>query len=113
MTSLDERWSFTTDTNGDGAFTISDIDSILAWLFFLPGDYVIYLLLTYAPNLARFLELSSASYGSFGSGLVSSCVWLFGIVLAWAWTSDPMPILVFVSSVAFCFGLLQLVLWLV
>lgn len=69
-----------TDANGDGSFTISDLP---AWLFhwlLLPGDSVLYWLLAYLPGVADFLELSESDYGGpFAIGL-SVMLWLIALV---------------------------------
>ncbi len=68
------------DANGDGSITIADSGIWLMDLAILPGDALIYLVLTYAPALAEFLELSSADFGStyaFGAGAI---IWIASLL---------------------------------
>jgi DNA-binding MarR family transcriptional regulator len=54
------------------------------WLyhgFFVPGDYLLSLLSTHAPRVAKFLALDAAGHGSMQSGLISGVVWLGAIIL--------------------------------
>jgi len=63
------------DMNRDGQVTISDVPLWFSWLFFLPGDLVLLLLL--GTTVGNFLEISRASLGGFGSGILSVLfVWL-------------------------------------
>ncbi len=71
-----DRWQFAWDQNGDGVFTISDVSALIKWLFFFPGDGLIYLALEETPGLARFLELAPDLYGSWLSGIISGVFWL-------------------------------------
>jgi hypothetical protein len=48
--------TFAADMNGDGTITISDVSAWIGWLFFYPGDYIVYLILSDSPGIARFLE---------------------------------------------------------
>lgn len=75
-------WSFRTDVNADGHVDVSDLGLALYNLFFLPGDSLIYLLLSF-PELAGALGIGTASMRNAGSALVSSLVWaaLFWLVL--------------------------------
>ena len=72
-------WAFVTDMNFDGAVTISDISLWFKWLFFLPGDGLIYFIMNSAPDLARFFELSNSNYGGIFSGVFSGIVYLIGL----------------------------------
>jgi hypothetical protein len=84
------------DQNDDGTFTISDLEQLgdiisewLLWIFFLPGNYSIYLLISYigAPgnlgNMGRFLEMSPTWYGGWISGIFSAVIWMiaYGVML--------------------------------
>lgn len=73
-----------TDMNGDGLLTISDVVMWfewlwegVVWLFFLPGDTVIWLLMVYTPGLAIFLELSVEFYSGWMAGILSVITWFF------------------------------------
>jgi len=72
---LVERWVFTLDMNRDGLTTISDLTGCWGYLFYAPGDALIYFLIINAGGFARFMELSTASYGGFGSGILSFLAW--------------------------------------
>jgi hypothetical protein len=76
--------SFSTDMNADGEFTFTDVWLWIVHVFFMPGDAVIWSVLSYAPWLARFLELGASSYGGLFSAIVSVVIWLFGLVMAGA-----------------------------
>ena len=75
------QWLFVSNMNGDGIFTISDVGAWIGWLFFYPGDLVIYGILS-IEQLARFFEVTPAHYG----GLFS---FLFGLAIL------QIPLLVF------------------
>lgn len=73
--------SFSMDMNGDGQVTLTDVWLWLVQIFFLPGDGLLWVLLTYLPGLARFLELGTGSYGGMFSAIASVAIWMFGIVM--------------------------------
>jgi hypothetical protein len=57
--------------------TASDISHWAHWLFFMPGDALIALI---GPtSFGRFLNVTSASFGSATSGWISAALWLLGI----------------------------------
>ncbi len=71
--------------NLDGRFTISDVElwlpilwDWLGWLYFLPGNLVIWAVLTILPEIGLFLEWTTASYNGAASGLMS-----FGLLWFW------------------------------
>lgn len=70
------QWEFVSDMNGDGFVTISDVWAWVGWLFFYPGDYIIYRILRDSPELARFLEITPANYGGVLSLFLSFLSWL-------------------------------------
>lgn len=72
--------SFALDANADGSFTISDLLPWLAQVYFLPGDWLVWLTVTRAPFVADFLELSVGDYGGLLSGFLSGSVWLLGFI---------------------------------
>ena len=78
---LEARWAFSWDMNADGLFTISDIGALADWLFFVPGDYAIYMTITVFPETAIFLELSASSYGGWPSGIISGLSFLCGFLI--------------------------------
>jgi hypothetical protein len=69
------------DVNGDGTFTISDAFLFVGDAFFVPGDWLIWTTATYAPPVARFLELGPSAYGGILSGFVSAFTWLAALIL--------------------------------
>jgi len=72
------QWQFVADMNGDGLITISDVGLWFKWLYFWPGDAVIYALME--TPLGRFFEVSPASYSGAASGIISLFVWT-----GWPW----------------------------
>jgi len=78
------------DANADGAFTISDLVPWLERVYFLPGDWLIWLLLRRAAGIASFLEIGTSDYGSLLAGFLSACVWfvlLIAALLAYHWVN--------------------------
>src|SRR5262249_11034298 len=71
---------FLLDANGDGRVTIGDASGWLQHAFFVPGDWTLWAIATYAPPLARFLEVDAAVSGGLASGIVSACEWAVAIV---------------------------------
>ena len=71
-------WSFVADMNFDGSISISDVWLWIKWLYFYPGDGLVYLLLNKAPSIASFFEMAISSYGGVFSGIVSLV--FFGII---------------------------------
>lgn len=79
------------DTNGDGSLTIADAGGWLLHVFFLPGDWAIWVLATYAPSVAGFLEIGAADYGGLASGMVSAASWILGFIavgMTWLYVRD-------------------------
>jgi hypothetical protein len=68
--------------NADGQFTLSDVWLWIVQVYFLPGDAVLWTLLTYTPGLATFLELGPRSYHGLFTAMVSGGCWLFVLVIA-------------------------------
>ena len=68
------QWLFVSNMNGDGIFTISDVGAWIGWLFFYPGDLVIYGILSFG-QLARFFEVTPAHYGGLFSFLFGLAIW--------------------------------------
>jgi hypothetical protein len=64
------------DPNEDGLITISDASALFAWFFCAPGDWLILMLMTRAPELAHFFELTPESLSGLFSSLVSLGFWL-------------------------------------
>jgi hypothetical protein len=79
------------DANGDGGITIGDAGGWLQQAFFLPGDWSLWALATYAPPVARFLEVDAADYGGLASGMIAAGVWTLGFVtlgMGWLYVRD-------------------------
>jgi DNA-binding MarR family transcriptional regulator len=65
----------TLDANGDGQLTTADLAAHAHDLFFLPGDSLIFWLVTYVPPVARLLGVGTADYGGVAAGFFSACAW--------------------------------------
>lgn len=66
------------DLNGDGQLTLSDLPAWMVEAFFVPGDWLIWATLTYAPPVARLLGVDAADYGGTLAGVLSAVAWLLG-----------------------------------
>src|SRR5262245_37854027 len=75
------QWSFVADMTGNGTVTVSDLWLWIEWLYFLPGDGLIYLVMRYLPALARFLELVPARFGGPLSLFISFGLWIVVVIL--------------------------------
>ena len=75
---------FTTDMNGDGLYTVSDLLLQAEWVMFLPGNVVVKLLLTEEKAIGTFLEIDPSWYFGWASSAFSGLGWLL-LVLAWGW----------------------------
>ena len=65
------------DANGDGAATLADAEIWLQHVYFLPGDWLLWLLSAHLPSVAGLFGVgSSPAYGGLASGLVSGFAWL-------------------------------------
>lgn len=79
------------DRDGNGQFTIGEAGSWLQEVFFLPGDWLIWMLATYVPAAAKFLEIGAGDYRGVLSGFLSALAWLALIVVGgvtWAALRD-------------------------
>lgn len=79
------RWQAVADLNRDGLFTITDLFLWCFWLFYVPGDVVVSVLLQFE-GPTRFFELYSESYGGLGSLTLSGLYW---------WLTGGMRLLLF------------------
>jgi len=80
------QWEFVADMNRSGVVTVSDVWLWVKWLYFWPGDGLIYLAVTQAPDLAKFFELSASKFGGPLSLFLSFPVWILFLVLCFlAW----------------------------
>lgn len=77
---VDARWVIATDMNCDGAVTISDVALWVSWLFYLPGDGFLWLLMQY-PEAVVFLELMPSAYGEWISAILSVMGWLIALIV--------------------------------
>jgi hypothetical protein len=64
----------------DTVLTVSSFRSWLYEAFFLPGDCLIWAALSFAPPVARFLELGTSDYGGVLSGFLSALAWLLLLI---------------------------------
>lgn len=64
------------DTNGDGVFTLADATTGLGEAFFVPGDWAIWAIATYAPPVAQFLEIGATDYGGVLAGFLAALAWI-------------------------------------
>jgi hypothetical protein len=69
-------WQFAADMNGDGVVTISDVWLWFKWLYFYPGDGLLYFLVRGAESIAKFFEVTPDSFGGAFSGVASFFAWL-------------------------------------
>jgi hypothetical protein len=75
------QWEFIADMNLSGTVTVSDVWLWVKWLYFWPGDGLIYLAITRAPDLAKFFELSASKFGGPLSLFMSFPVWVAFLIL--------------------------------
>ena len=73
------KWVFVADMNYNGSITISDVWLWFKWLYFYPGDVLIYFLVNSTPSIRHFFEITSSSYGGVFSGIVSYVIWILSI----------------------------------
>ena len=72
------QWKPSIDMNFDGVFTIGDVGLWFSWLFFLPGDFVVWLCLESLRPIGTFFEMNPYdSYGGSFSGIFSGIIWIF------------------------------------
>lgn len=78
---VDNRFLFfAPDINLDGKFTISDVTIWSKWIFFYPGDFLAYLLITKWKPVSKFLEISKIPREGWGSGIISLVFWYILII---------------------------------
>jgi hypothetical protein len=92
------QWKFVSDMNFDGAVTISDVGLWLKWLFFMPGDALMFAAMD--SPAGRFFEVTPSSYGGIWSGIVSLLTWLLFISLLGSVLSSLAPLLPGASHVS-------------
>ena len=74
------RWFLEKDMNCDYLFTISDVFMWVEWVFFLPGDGLLWAVMQ-SERAAIFLELSPNFYGGWISGILSGFGWFSAFIL--------------------------------
>lgn len=80
------QWKFVADMTGNGTVTVSDVWLWIQWLYFWPGDGLIYLVIRYLPGAAAFLELSPGKFSGPLSLFLSFGLWIVALVLLFlAW----------------------------
>jgi hypothetical protein len=72
---MGRHWAFVADMNADYGVTISDVWLWIKWLYFYPGDMLMYVAMDSMPRLASFFEIGLDSYGGVASGLFSFFAW--------------------------------------
>ena len=75
------QWKFVADMNRSETVTVSDVWLWIEWLYFWPGDGLIYLAITKAPVLAKFFELSAGKFSGPLSLFLSFGLWIVAVVL--------------------------------
>jgi hypothetical protein len=70
------------DVNADGRITLADVLSWPGAVFFLPGDGLLWAASTYAPPVARLLDIGPSDYGGLLSGVVSAFAWIAAFLSA-------------------------------
>ena len=68
-------WEFRADMNFDNMVTISDYWLWFKWLYFYPGDILLFNLVNTAPSFASFFELSVLDLSGGLSGVMSFVFW--------------------------------------
>jgi hypothetical protein len=71
----DARWTIVADANGDGKVSVSDVWLWFQYVFFAPGDLII-LWIMGLPKLASFFEIGSDNLSGWGSGFISTLIWV-------------------------------------
>src|SRR5690606_12569156 len=64
-----------------GALTISDLPAMLAVLFFVPGDWLLWSIAAYAAPVARLLAIGPADFGGPLSASISAVAWSASLVI--------------------------------
>ena len=77
---VDARWVIAMDMNCDGAVTISDVALWVSWLFYVPGDGLLWLLMQH-PDAVIFLELTPSVYFGWVSAIASAVGWLIVVIV--------------------------------
>jgi hypothetical protein len=66
----------------DAQITLAGIARWLYHVFFLPGDYILFVTISHAPEIADFLGVSPVDHGGTLTGFLSLLIWLTVIVSA-------------------------------
>ncbi|MBW6393263.1 hypothetical protein [Billgrantia antri] len=70
------QWVFVADMNYSDSVTISDVWLWVKWLYFYPGDAIIYYIVNFFTGIANFFEISNGDYGGVLSGVISFFAWV-------------------------------------
>ena len=75
------RWYFALDMNGDGIFTIDDVWLMVKYVYFAPGDLVIFAHMA-DPDLPTLVEVDGSWLYGWTSSVISGIVWfvVLGII---------------------------------
>ena len=71
------QWTFVADMNANGSVTISDVWLWVKWLYFYPGDGLVYFFVNEVPKIGQFFEITYNSYNGVFSGIISFLFWFF------------------------------------
>jgi hypothetical protein len=67
------RWHFAIDMNGDGVFTLDDVWLMVKYIYFAPGDLLIFGHMV-DPDLPTLFELDASWLYGWASGVISGIV---------------------------------------
>jgi len=70
------RWQLSWDMNNDGSVSIGDFWLFLRWVFFVPGDFVLLLMMLHATTIALYLGMGVKLLSGAISGAISAVVWI-------------------------------------
>ena len=89
------RWYFALDMNGDGIFTIDDVWLMVKYVYFAPGDLVIFAHMA-DPDLPTLVEVDASWLYGWTSGVISALVWfiVLGTIAATAARCRPISALI-------------------
>jgi len=70
------RWQLSWDLNNDGSVNLTDIWLFLRWVFFMPGDFALLMLMLHATTVALYLGIGVNLLSGAISGAISAVVWI-------------------------------------
>jgi hypothetical protein len=78
---LTELWRRVQELTLAAGVTLHEAGAWLYRVYFLPGDWLLSVLIVEAPPVARFLGLGAADYGGVLSGFLSGLLWLAAVIV--------------------------------